>query len=177
MIKPRKKRRSRTSGAFFDFIVDEDEKVYYIKNGKRYRRRYIILMHRNNNVGRYWAGFGYYVGEHVKYLWMKTADQFGFSRVKDELWHRYHNHVEIMLDQLKLVKVKKSIIKEGGLPGMPNGKGLPVEEGYDVFKIVGKVKGEFNLLIEGIDGRVFKVSSDCFVRTKPMNWIEERYLE
>lgn len=172
-----KKRRSRRDRGYISFIVDETETVDYIRNDKRYRRKYICIMHRNNNVGKYWAGFGYWHKKKVKYLWMKTGTQFDFLDMKNELMHRFHNHVEILMGQLKLVRVKQSIIDEGGLPGTIDGNALPVEEGYDVFKIVKKVDDEFDTIIEGLDGRQFQVARECFDRARPVNWIENRYSE
>jgi len=179
MTKERKKRRSRTKDGYITFIVDDDDVVKYLKDGRSHRRRYAVIMHRNNFMGKYCAMFGYHFKDgSVKKLWIKTANQFGFASLKDELMHRYHNHLEILLEQIRLVKVKKSILDEGGVPGLPSGKGLPVRSGYNTFKIIKKKKRrDFDLLIEGIDGRKFRVSSDCMIRTWPVNWIEDKYSE
>lgn len=168
-----KKRRSRTNDGHITILYDETERISFVKNGKNVRRKYLCILHRNNYVGRYWAGYGYFKKGRVKYLWMKSTELFG--NLKEDMLHRYHNHIEIMLGQLKLVKAKASIIEEGGLPAMENGKGLPICEGYEIFKIVKKVGGDFDTIIEGLDGRQFQVSRDCFSRVKPENWIEDKY--
>lgn len=174
MGKERKRRRRRTSGGYIRYYVYEKERIRFVKKGHVFKRKYLVAMHLNRNTDKFCAGFGYWDRGHMKYLWLKTANRFGVTRLKEELMHRYHNHIEILLGQLELVKVKKSIL-ETSVPALPDGRGLPVEEGYDVFKKVKRLKGEFNLLIEGIDGRRFKVDGACFVRTRPMNWIEDIY--
>lgn len=178
MAKDCKKRHCRTKHGFISFIVDEDETVRYEKRGRKRKRKYMAAMHRNNNTGKYCAFFGYYRKDGTfERLWLKATDQYGFMRVKDELMHRYHNHLEILVGLVRLVAVKKSITKEGGVPGLPDGKGLPVRRWYRIFKVLKKKKGDFDLLIEGTDGRKFRVASECMSRTYPVNWIEEEYLE
>jgi len=165
--KPNKKDNYLTS------IVDSREIQKYKRKGKRRKRAYEVLMHRNNlNFGRYCAYFGYWNKGELKRLYMKCG--YDCESLKENLYYHYENHIKILINQLKILEVSSKLLKSGYCPIQKDGEPLPsfyYDETFRILKIYDK--GDFDIKIIAKDGTKFRVDSEHFRRVYPDNWFLE----
>ena len=97
--------KKQTSRAH-DIVYD----VWYVmrikRKGKWKKRRYNVLIHRNNLTQRYWAGYGRLIGDSM--LWIKQYNDTNYHDIHDIVTEDYIAHI-IRLEKKYELKLLRTI--------------------------------------------------------------------
>lgn len=161
--------------SFIKILADDDFMVTFTRKGKDYTRKYAKNMHRNNTMKRFWADFGYWKkdGTFVR-LWNKQGTEP--DPIMKALDRRFQSHIDIMTDEVRIYKVKQSILDDSCMPvclADDEKTTFPLPYlGDETYKYIGISKyKEFNMIVEARDGNRYVTSKECFVRTYPLYWL------
>lgn len=162
---PRKKNKQEA----ISMIFDKRDTWKFKRRGKRKKRKYELFLHRNNNVLRYCALFGYWFNGEFKKVWLGTSDDC--EELREELDEMYENHIAILTGEIKLVEVHPKLLEDGYAPVQKNGKVLPELYWEDIFMIEKRFDGkDFDMKIMADNSKTFKVASEHFKRIYVDNW-------